>query len=110
MHGSLNTITDEAITSLRWRTTQHEILGKPRLLKQSATTGHTLICSQAVTCLPRKNLWANVASQCGLSGPSGSGLYITSDYYKILCYLWYYALFDVVGGLRAVRNRIENLL
>jgi len=36
---------------------------KPRLtIKQSTTTAHNLICSQAVICLPHKSLQANVIS------------------------------------------------
>jgi len=50
--------SDEIITLLRWRTIQHWILHKPGSLKQSFTTAHTLICSQAVICLPHKNLWS----------------------------------------------------
>jgi len=50
------------VTSLRWRTVQHRILRKSGPLQQSTTAAHNLICSQAVICLPRKNLRANVTS------------------------------------------------
>jgi len=53
-----------------------------------------LICSQAVIYLSCKNLWANVASQKGLSRHLRSGL-ITLDYYTKL---------DIVWGLCAINR------
>ena len=50
------------ITSLQWRTIQHEIICKPGSLEQLTTTACTLICLQAFICIPHKNLRANVTS------------------------------------------------
>jgi len=44
----------QPFTSLRWKTVQHRILRKRGSLKQSTTTERTLVCPQAVICLPHK--------------------------------------------------------
>jgi len=65
-------------------------------MKQSTTTAHNLICSQAVICLPHKNL--REMYQSGLSERLSNGL-ITLEHYIPL---------DVVRGLCTVNSQFAE--